>query len=290
MIPYVDATTFNEAPTGVDTTQLVPAGSTPQQSAALQNIVERASSIVDTYCYQRLAATTDLEQKRIRPNREGQIEIFTKQFPVISVLQAQWNDFSSSDSTWTPIDVTKIQPLERSILIYDDDYSWWRGVGTNPLVVQYQYQSGYPLTTLTGPGSGTSGVVPAGASTITVASTVGMTTTTAALSAWASLSELEILDGATREIVEVSAISGATLTLASPTVNQHSVGALISGVPKVVEEATILIATWMVKNPRGDASFVMSGGGVDSSRTGPTVDNDLLDHAAKMLSSFRRVL
>ena len=70
MLTYVDAATFIEAPTGIDTSQIVPAGTQPQNSAALQNILERASSWVDADCFQRVAATTDSEQQRVRPNRQ----------------------------------------------------------------------------------------------------------------------------------------------------------------------------------------------------------------------------
>lgn len=291
MIPYCDATTFNEAPTGVDTSQIVAGGSAAQNTAALEKILERASSWVDRDCFQRVAATQQLEQKRTIPNRQGQLEIFTKQFPVIAVIEAQWNDFSDPDEPWTAIDVTNINPLERSMLIYDQDYSWWRGWGAPRLVVQYQYQAGFPLTTLTGPGFGTSGVVPAGTSDITVASTIGMTTTTAPLSAWALTSELEILDGADGETIEVASITGTTLTLAAPTVNNHDVGALISGVPQYVTQAAILVATWMIKNPRGDGSYVMPGtDGNTGSRQPAGVDGDLVKQAHDMLTPMRRVL
>jgi len=285
MLPYVDAATFVQAPTGIDTAQLVPGGQDPQQSAELQNLLERATSWVDTFgCYQRLAATTDSEVKRLRPNKQGQIEIFTKNFPVIAVVSAQWNDFSGfATSAWTAIDVTKVQPLERSLLIYDRDYSWWRGLRAFPLVVEYQYQNGFAHTTLTSEATAES-------STLTVASTIGIGPTTGGPGNWNLASELLILDGANREIVEVASISGQTLTLASPLSFDHQPGALVTAVPPTVQEATILAATWMVKNPRGDASFVMSGGEIEKQKTGPTVEDDLLDKAYKMLTPYRRTL
>jgi hypothetical protein len=291
MLPYVDIATFVEAPTGIDTSQLVPAGTSPQNSAALQNLLERASSWVDADSYQRIAATTDSQIKRVRPNRQGQLEVYPKNFPIIQVLAAKWIDLSAGTAAeWTPITVANILALERSFLIYDQDYTYWRGMGTFPLQVQFQYTNGYPLTTLTGPLVGTSTIVGSGASTIDVASTVGIGTTTGAPGNWNEVSELTILDGATREIVEVTAINGTALTIASPTVNSHSVGALVTGVPPVVQEATILVATWMVQNPRGDASFVMSGSGSKTQKTPQTTDDDLLAKAHTMLTSFRRAL
>lgn len=292
MLPYIDLTTFTEAPTGLDLSQIVPAGTQAQQNAAVQNLLERASSWVDGDCYQRIAATTDQGQKRVRPNREGQLEIFSKNFPVIAVLGASYIDLAAgATATYTAIDITKIVPLERSFLIYDKDYSYWRAWGTNPLVVQYQYTNGYPLTTITGPVVGTSTVVAPGSATLNVASTVGIGTTGGGAAGWNTVSELEILDGATREVVQVTAINGTTLTLAAPTVNAHSLGALVSGVPQIVQEATILAATWMVKNPRGDGSFVMPGaGGTEKKTTAKTTDDDLLERAHTMLSPFRRVL
>src|SRR5579872_2492607 len=291
MLPYVDIATFTEAPTGLDLSQLVPAGSLAQQNAALQNLLERASSWVDGDCFQRVAATTDSEQKRVRPNREGHLEIFPKNFPVISVLGASYIDLSSlASSSYTAIDITKITPLERSFLVYDKDYSYWRAWGTDPLIVQYQYTNGYPLTTLTGPVVGTSTVVAAGSATIQVASTIGIGTTGGGAAGWNTVSELEILDGSTREIIDVTGINGTTLTLAKPTVNAHTVGALVTGVPQVVQEATILVATWMIKNPRGDGSFFMSAGSTEKEKTGKTGDMDLLKQAHVMLIPYRRVL
>jgi hypothetical protein len=285
MLPYIDAASFIQAPTGIDTAQLVPGGQDPQQSAELQNLLERASSWVDTCgCYQRLAATTDSEQKRLRPNPQGQLEIFTKNFPVISVLAAEYNDFSAfAASSWTAIDVSKVQPLERSLLVYDRDYSCWRGLTSFPLVVRYQYQNGFAHTTVATDAA-------ANASTLAVGSTIGIGATSGGQDNWNLSSELLILDGANRELVNVTAINGTTLTLEAPLTFDHPAGALVTAVPATVQEATILAATWMVKNPRGDASFVMSGGEIDKKQTGQTVEDDLLEKAYKFLTPFRRVL
>ena len=290
MLPYVDATTFIEAPTGIDTSQLVPSGTSPQQSAELQNILERATSWIDSYCYQRLAATTDSEIKRVRPNLQGQLEIYPKQFPIISVISAQWIDLAAGASAvWTPITVTDILALERSFLVYDTDYSYWRGWGTFPLQVQYEYTNGYPHTTLTGP-AGTTTIVPEGSATIQVASTIGIGTTTGAPENWNLSSQLTILDGANREIVTVTSISGTTLTLAAPTVNTHSVGALVTAVPPIIQDACIQLAAWRIKT-RGDASFVMSGSGVSGSeKPGKAAADETIAAVMKSLQPFRRVL
>ena len=294
MLSYVDNETFLNWPTGVDTSQLVPAGSTGQQSSTLTQLLAAASSWIDNdVCFQRVAATTDSEQKRVRPNPQGQLEIFSKNFPIISVVSAQWIDLSNlGSSQWTQVTVADVMPLERSFLIYDQDYSPWRSMGAPPLIVQYQYENGFAHTQLTGPLVGTSTVVAAGSSTIQVASTVGIGTTTSGSVGWNLSDELTILDGANTETVTVSAINGSTLTLSAPTVYQHSVGALVTAVPAFVRTATILAATWLVKNPRGDGSFVMP-----SSATAPKQSNasggnsdDLLDKARELMRPLVRVL
>ena len=61
--PYLTLTEFKNAPTAVDISNLV-WNSTDQavQDAELNNVIARASSWVDTYCNQVLAATTEQEQ------------------------------------------------------------------------------------------------------------------------------------------------------------------------------------------------------------------------------------
>lgn len=290
LIPYVDNATFTEAPTNIDVSQIVPAGTNAAQSAELTNILERASSWVDIYCQQRLAATTDSEVWRGKPNRQGQLEIFPRSFPLISLVSAQWIDLASgSASAWTAIDTAYVLPLERSFLIYDRSYSYWRGWGRWPLVVQYEYENGFAHTTLTGPVVGTSTVVPAGSTSITVSSTVGITTTAAGPSAWAQESELLILDGSARERVQVSAISGQTLTLASAMVNDHSVGALVTAVPGGVQQSVIDFAAFLIKK-RGTGSFQMTQRGVGKQQDGGAVALvSGLDEAYARLQPYQRV-
>ena len=292
MLSYVDNLTFTNWPTGLDTAQIVPAGTGAQESAALTQILAAASSWVDHTCKQRVAATTDGEQKRLRPNPQGQLEVFSKNFPIIALQSAQWIDLSSfGSSAWTQIDVTKVMPLERSFVIYDQDYTPWRSMGAPPLIVQYEYENGYAHTTVTGPASGTSTVVPIGSGTLQVASTIGIGTTASGSAGWNLDSELTILDGPNTETVEVTAINATTLTLASPTVYQHSVGALVTAVPELVREAAILAACWMIKNPRGDGSFSMpSSGAPEPDKGGGSPDTTLLDSAREMLRDWTRVL
>lgn len=282
-LPYIDPATFIEAPTGLDTSQLVPGGQAAAESAALQNILARASSWVDWWCYApgRLAASTNSEQQAVTADRTGRVQIWPKGWPIISLTTVQWaSPDVGSPMTWTTVPATGLVPLERSFLVIDQDYSYWRLPGAPKLLFQYVYLNGWAHTTL-------SSAATKGASTISVASTTGITTNVAGVNAWNTEYQLTILDGANREDVTVSGVSGTTLTLATPLVNAHSSGALVTAIPPTIQDATIKVAAAMVK-VRGSGAIVMASQGVArvTKSEAPGAFSDM-DDAKEMLEPFR---
>lgn len=261
MLPYVDIATFQQAPTGIDPESIVTGGDTQTQTAELENILERASRWVDNVCRQRLAATTDQEQVRVRPNRWGQLEIYPKNFPIISLVEASWLDLNLGDAAiFNPVTISASQLLDRAILIYDQSYMQWRRWGSAPLLVQYQYENGYAHTTLASSAA-------AEATTITVESAIGIGSTALGAAGWNLASELVILDGASRETVTVTAVNGTTLTLVAPLANQHAAGGLVTAVPQDVQQTTIEFAAYLVKT-RGFGGMEMTDRGFSAAKTG----------------------
>lgn len=283
MLPYVDNATFENAPTGIDTNLLVPGGDDAAQQAELTNILERASSDIDTWCRQRLAATTDSDEVRIKPNKQGQLELYPRNFPVIAVLSARWIDLSAGiSSSWVTVDLAGVMPLERALLIYDKNYSRYRGLGRPPLIVQYQYTNGYAHTQLADDAE-------VDASMITVDSTIGIGTAAAGPAGWNVDADLLILDGSARENVTVTAINGNVLTLAAPLQNAHTAGALITAVPAIVQEKTIEVAAGLVKK-RGDGSLEMPDRTAEPAKETMLPGSSGLDNVLESLWPFRRVL
>jgi hypothetical protein len=65
--PYLTLGEFKNAPTSIDIDNLVFNSQDPDtQDSELVNVIARASSWIDTFCNQVLAATTESEQQRSR--------------------------------------------------------------------------------------------------------------------------------------------------------------------------------------------------------------------------------
>lgn len=105
--PYITAQDFLNEPTGVDTSQLIPAGSSLTETAALTRLCANASSEADRICQKVLAATLDVESGMFRVQRDGTIRVPLPFGPVISVNGVS---IGFSASTMTPMtDLTGIK-------------------------------------------------------------------------------------------------------------------------------------------------------------------------------------
>lgn len=83
--PYITPQDFLNEPTGVDTSQLIPQGSSLTQEAALARLCANASSEADRICQKVLAATLDVESGMYRIQRDGTIHVPVPFGPLISV-------------------------------------------------------------------------------------------------------------------------------------------------------------------------------------------------------------
>ena len=232
---YLTVAEYKNAPTGVDTGNLVPGGTQAQNDAELANVIARASSWMDQICRQILAPTTDTERHRVRPGRLGQLYVKTDCFPIIRVTALKYT--ADPRGGWTSFDLAA-----GTIVVGDtffeafvdaaSSWSYW---------VEFTYENGYPNTTLASSAS-------AGATSIVVASSLGIYPG----------QELTIYDAERTETVSVSPsyVSGSTIQITGTLANSHSSGVAVSALPPAVKEAALLATSLLIRN-RGAEALVL---------------------------------
>ena len=87
VIPYVSVDDYSNAPTSVDTSQLIPGGTAQANLVELGNVIRRASSWADNLCYQILAATLDTQSTpgAVLVKEDGLIQLVCDFWPVLEV-------------------------------------------------------------------------------------------------------------------------------------------------------------------------------------------------------------
>jgi hypothetical protein len=278
--PYVTVTEFLNSPTAVQIDNLVLGGTSAAQTEALAVAIERASSWADAYTYQVMAATLDLAYGRARVRSDGTIHFPLPYKPIISVLGIS---VGSRPSAMTPmgslVDVVIGQHGTIEFTAYgvlSNGYgngSTGFGVSSRPLV-QVSYVNGYPNTL-------TTGTTTAGATTLPVASVLGIYPG----------SVLTIYDGPSTEAVIVAPtyVPGSlTLTLTAPTASPHTPGVSVSALPPKVKQAVILLTAALIDTSGTDAIVLneMAEPGGLANEKGASAENIAL--AMDMLDEFKR--
>lgn len=294
--PYITADEFQRAPTAVDVSNLVTGG--PQsQLVALQEMIGRASSWIDQYvtgsAYNTLCATLNVENARIWGNREGQLIVHPKLWPILEVQSFSYSvpGLSQTSSSITPQGNVWIEPAQ-FIVSPNATYGWstqnWNqgysqqgsgawpvGITTQPYQCQWSYVNGFPNTTL-------SASVAAGAASVTVASGIGIYPGT----------QLTIYDAPYDEVVTVASNYTPDTTIIPITGTlqyQHQVGISVTNLPKAVKLAAILLTTALVKQ-RGSGALVAQDMGAITHLDSGNVQNNEGDIglAAELLDNFRQ--
>lgn len=283
--PYLTVAEYKQAPTAIDYDNLVVASSDPAvQDAELANNIARASSWIDTYCNQVLAATVEVEQQRVRLRPDGMISVHPSYWPVVAVTSFAYgltpNDLVAyPDPSQGWIEKQEfILPYTSANILYSSQGPLQFGMPAVPRAetyCKYTYISGYANTLL-------SASALAGATSITVQDATGIV----------AGSRMTIYDGASTETIIVGAnytFGSTTVPLASGLVYAHNSGVSVSALPPAVKEAAILATTAMLK-VRGDYSLVMqqtsSVGSIGHQAAGVAPDLEL---AKELLAPFRRI-
>src|SRR6185437_5782310 len=105
-VPYLTVAEYQTAPTAVDYDDLLPGGSTAAQAGVLANVIARASSFVDDYCFGAggvLAASTDTEMGEVTADRSGNIRVATRFAPVQELVAFS---VGSQPGNLSPVDVS----------------------------------------------------------------------------------------------------------------------------------------------------------------------------------------
>jgi hypothetical protein len=282
--PYLTLDEYKNAPTALDYGNLVQGGTQAAQDAELTNAITRASSYIDQYCNQVLAATLDVEQQRVRMRPDGTVRIHPKYFPIVS-LKSLACGFSPNQTT-TVQDLSAAWIEEQQIIFPISGVNLnWSSQGSlgfgfpstqrAETYVNYSYVNGWNVSTLAVASS-------AAASTLILDNGIGIT----------AGQTLKIYDGANSENVTVAnsySYGSATIPLTSPTLYAHTVGNAVSAMPAAVKQAAILVTSAYLKI-RGDASLVLDvtnapGSQIDGSqKVGSSVA-----HAHEILKPFRRI-
>jgi CRISPR/Cas system CMR-associated protein Cmr5 small subunit len=282
--PYLTLDEFKNAPTSIDLSNLVFSSQDPDvQDSELTNTIARASSWIDTYCNQVLAATTETEQQRTRISPDGTIRLHPRYSPIIALTAFQYGNPSTQMQTlpdcsyaWIE-DAEILVPYANLSLTYSSQGALQFGFPTSPRVetfVKYTYIAGYANTTIV--------TANAGDTSLTVADGTGIT---------AGL-QLKIYDGYNSEFVTVDSsytFGSTTIPLTSALVNTHATGISISALPPAIKEAAILVTTAFLK-VRGDNSMVMSISSAPnaSNKAGEDLSGDL-KIAQELLNPYKRI-
>jgi len=282
--PYLTLDEYKNAPTALDYGNLVQGGTQAAQDAELTNAITRASSYLDQFCNQVLAATVDVEQQRIRLRSDGTARLHPKYFPVVSLDSFSYGFYPGQLVALTDFSNAWIEEQEIIVPLNNGGMTTSSAgplaFGITPgtraeTFVRYSYVNGYPVAVLASAPS-------SGATTITVDSGVGII----------AGQTLKIYDGANSENVTVATTytyGSATVPLTSATLYAHGVGAAVSSLPAAVKEACILVTSAYLKI-RGDASLVLAV----TNRPGQQIEGSQkvgseLAHAQQILQPFRRI-
>jgi hypothetical protein len=248
--PYLTLAEYKSAPTSIDIDNLVFNSQDPDvQDAELANVIARASSWIDTFCNQVLAATTEQEQQRTRYSGDGSIRLHPRYNPIIALTSFQYG-YPNNLATLGDCSVAWLE--EQEIIVPNATLGNWTSQGplsfgafgggyANEVFVKYSYVTGYTNTVIV--------TAVAAASTLTVANGTGITPG----------QMLKIYDGMYSENVTVAStytFGSTTVPLVTPLIYSHDPGASISALPPAVKEAAILVTTAFLKT-RGDSSMSM---------------------------------
>jgi hypothetical protein len=283
--PYITATEYLNSPTGVDTSQLVPAGTVAQNQAALQSQIGKASSWADSLCAQVLCATLDIQAGQYRMQRGGIIAVPVDYTPVVMVTDVKWGyrpgalqDLTDLTDVWPNGKVVEI-PLLTANTVTNLTPPPAPGIlgRTGYVYAQVSYVNGYANTIL-------AAAATAGQSSITVASAFGLVPGL----------QLTLSDGAVTEGVTIASgytLNSTTVPLTAPLLNNHAVGTSFSAFPLSIKQAVISLTNALIKT-RGAAAVEIGSihetpGKVDDIEAGGMTD---LEIAVDLLGPFRRVI
>lgn len=246
---YLTLAEYKNAPTSIDTNNLVVGGNQEAQDAELSRVILRATSYLNEYLNQDLTADQYTETQRVRVGGNGYVALHPFQSPVISLSSFYYG--SAPNALVAIPDPSQCWFENQEIIIpLANMATSWSGqgplafgpnMGPNvTMFAKYTYVAGFVNTLCTGT---------AAASTVVVTNAAGILPG----------EPYRIYDGAKSETVTVSdsyTYGDLTVTLTAPLLYTHAAVAF-SGMPNAIKQATILATTAFLKT-RGDSSLTMN--------------------------------
>jgi hypothetical protein len=283
-VPYLTLEEYKAAPTAIDLDNLVFNSQDPEvQDNELRNVIARASSWMDTYCNQVLAATTETEQQRSRISTDGSIRFHPRFSPIVALTEFNYG-YPTNMASLGDCSIAWIEDME--IIIPNANLGNWTSQGplsfgsynggpSNQVFLNYTYVAGYTNTTLAVANA-------VAATSITVADGTGII----------AGQMLTMYDGMNTELVTVAStytFGSTTVPLTRALVNTHAIGTSVSALPPAIKQAAILVTTAMLK-VRGDSSMTMMVTTQPTMATpGSSRFSDEMTIAADILSTYARI-
>ena len=293
--PYVTLTEVKNSATAaaIDFTNLVSSGAQAAQDIALSELISRASSKADSFCFGKsggtLNATTNTETNRVRMNRWGQFNIRPTFTPIRAVSAFSWGmDPSCSNSVSLTNYNCQVDTETFTITAQGSSGSQaYAGAGINVLsalmqnapgltpFVQYTWTAGWANTF-------TSSVAASGSNSVSVVDPTGI---------YPGM-QLTVWDGVNDEVMYVANtyVPGTSaVTFSDNFQNTHGTGVNVSALPATVKQAVIHLIVAMVKQ-RGQGGLILQElgeGEVISAKAETSAEDELA--AYDLLEDFKSI-
>ena len=293
--PYITTTEYINAPTAMDTSNLIAGGNAQVQLEALQEVIGRASSWIDQFtcgAWGTLAATQNVENGRVWGNRSGQLIVHPKYWPILSVDAFSYSavetqvygygemqgGFGLAAASITPAGNVWIEPQQ--FVVQPSGVVSWNvnstyGIGPGQYFCQWTYTNGWPISQL-------AASVPAGATSITPTTVTGIYPGTS----------LTLYDMPNDEVIRVASSyvpGSATVPLTSPLSYSHPATATVTNIPPAIKQAAILLTTAFIKQRGSGALVVQDIGAVTRTQSGHSQNSGAdWDQAQLLLQPFKQ--
>lgn len=249
--PYLTPEIYRQAPTGVETEDIVTAGTMSVDDIELLNVIDRASTIIDSHCSRVFSVATTTE-RALKFLRAGWNNINIKGYPVKEIKSVKFDD--------TPITQSNIQML-------DTFYRVWWPAGGNETRIETVYVNGYLNTVL----------VSVIGSIIYIEDTTG----------FKADDEFLILGEGYRQACTVTQVGVNNVTV-NVDVSDAPIGSMITQIPADIQQACIHLVTALLKSPSSDTiSMIQLDEPVKNNASDSGMYNDLRS-AHRLLQSYRR--
>lgn len=290
--PYISLTEykFSATASAIDFSNLVANGSQAANDRSLYELIVRASSKIDVFCfgkYGSLNATSSTQNGRTRIDRFGRLKVSPTFKPIIAVTDFQYG-LQMGDNWSTPLTPYNCWIEEESIIFQANGANSVNAVAgmqalsyilqksnSGEYYCTYTYQNGWP-------NSFTTSTSDVGDQSLNLVDATGRYPGQFST----------IWDGMNDEYIQVAedyVPGNLTLTLASPLQYKHGTGVNVSSIPAVVKQACIHFVTAMIKQ-RGQGGIVLNEMGADTMVSGK-VEMSAEDEIAgyNLLDEFKTV-